>query len=94
MMPEYISKPQLVDSFSTLQIIKLSFSNFSSALTFRGDIYVWGPYSNEILPTPQKLQLRTQPPYKDLKISSNIASAIDIDSNLWVWSTSHTSNFL
>ncbi len=70
MTPEFISKPILVDTLSQIQIRKVVLGGSTScALTFRGDIYVWGLYADQILPSPVKISGTNQPPFKELKAS-------------------------
>ncbi|TNV85686.1 hypothetical protein FGO68_gene2776 [Halteria grandinella] len=88
-----------IQSDKPLQIRKLHFGVFSSALTFSGEIFVWGipPYK---FPTFLKAQQQhssldqnsinkvTIPItlFRDIKLSNDLLVSADVDNNLWRWS--------
>lgn len=75
---------QPVLAFEKIQIRKIYCSKISCALTFRGDVFVWGPLNGSQTPVPELINYFKQP-IRDLKANSYIMTAIDIDNNLWGW---------
>ena len=78
------------------QVRKLAFGEFSSALTFNGEVYIWG--LNQIAqPRLVKAASKQSPNtslavsiphtlFRDLKLNHHLLTALDVDNSLYHWS--------
>lgn len=81
------------------QVRKLAFGEYSAALTFNGEIYVWG-LANMKEPTLIKAEPAYKTPdqtlasqrvsipntlFRELKLNHHLLTALDVDNSLWHW---------
>eukprot|EP00347_Sterkiella_histriomuscorum_P009301 403341728 len=92
---EYENRPVEIFGLRDQQIKQVLISEkFGLALQYKGDIFIWGTYQDQLIHNPTKIQMEQLPPFKDVQISNSIISAIDIDQNLWVWNSIRNQNSL
>jgi alpha-tubulin suppressor-like RCC1 family protein len=82
-----VNAPELVEYLSKKKIRKIACNISTTALTYEGDLYVWGNNGSTIVTKPEKSRNISQP-IRDIKAGFDSQVAIDIDNNCWAWSQS------
>ena len=75
--------PTKISSLDPMNVIKISAGYHSAAISFKGELYIWGNSSLGDFLTPQKVCKNIDCPVSDIKMGDRFTIVLDLKGNLW-----------
>ena len=83
--------PKIVETLASVSVKKIACGLNTLALTYRGDLYHWGPIAeSKHKLIPEKIEMESSiNPIRDISCGYDLNAAIDIENTLLVWTINH-----